>query len=132
LAEEKKPKKAEDVGIIEGTLAALKRGAEGYEDISSGLGLAKNVTLGEREEAAKKLAEAKKAKPEEELPQLTSQDIQRLYEEQGLWAAASNVPKYITESFAQSLPQMATPLGAGAIAGSTLVYMPSKKICILF
>lgn len=117
LLEAQKPKKAEDVGIVEGTIAAFKRGMGDFGDIGSGLSLAKSAALDETDEARRKMLEIKQAQGQQDsLPQITTQDLQKIYEEKGLLSAAANVPKYITENIAQSLPTMATPLGAGQVA----------------
>ena len=72
LAEERKPKKAEDVGILEGTLAAFKRGVSGVGESGSGISLAKSKAFGEMDEARQKMEDIKKAQAEEErLPALT-------------------------------------------------------------
>ena len=112
-------KKPEDVGIISGTGAALKRGLESFQDIYGGYSLAKSKLLGEDQAAAQKMQQAKidAAKPQE-TPGLTFADLERIYAEKGLGSALSQAPKYITEQIAQSAPQMAVPLAVGAGVGA--------------
>jgi len=113
----------EDAGFIERNIAAAKRGVESLGDVAGGLGLAGTAITGTPEETAAKMREIKReqAKPQE-TPGLTAGDIERIYKEKGLGAAASQVPSYITESILGSAPQMAGPLAAGA--GATLVGGP--------
>ena len=111
------PSKAEEVGFIPGSVAALKSGIESFGDVYSGLSLAKEATLGTEAETARKMQAIKAAQQQKpETPQLSAADIERIYKEQGLGAAAAQVPKYISESILQSAPQMAVPLAAGAAA----------------
>ena len=111
------PSKAEEVGFIPGSAAALKGGIESLGDVYSGLSLAKEATLGTEAETARKMQAIKAAQQQKpETPQLSAADIERIYKEQGLGAAAAQVPKYISESILQSAPQMAVPLAAGAAA----------------
>ena len=111
------PSKAEEVGFIPGSAAALKGGIESLGDVYSGLSLAKEATLGTEAETARKMQAIKAAQQQKpETPQLSAADIERIYKEKGLGAAAAQVPKYISESILQSAPQMAVPLAAGAAA----------------
>jgi len=110
-------RKPEDVGILKGTLAAGKRGIESLGDVASGLGLAATSTLGTDADTLKKMQQIKAA---QQVPQVTpgtsAADIERIYEQKGLGAAAAQVPKFITEQIAQSGPQTAIPLAAGMAA----------------
>ena len=115
------PSKPEDVGFLTGSAAALKRGIESLGDVYSGLSLAKEATIGTEAETARKMQAIKVAQQQQpQTPQLSSADIERVYKEQGLGAAAAQVPKYISESILQSAPQMAVPLAAGAAASPFL------------
>ena len=110
-------RKPEDVGILEGTLAAGKRGIASLGDVASGLGLAATSTLGTDADTLQKMQQIKAA---QQVPQVTpgtsAADIERIYEQKGLGAAAAQVPKFITEQIAQSGPQTAIPLAAGMAA----------------
>ena len=113
--------KAEDVGFLTGSAAALKGGIESLGDVYSGLSLAKEATIGTEAETARKMQAIKVAQQQQpQTPQLSAADIERVYKEQGLGAAAAQVPKYISESILQSAPQMAVPLAAGAAASPFL------------
>lgn len=113
------PEKPEDVGFVRGAGAALKRGVESFEDVTGGLGLAKTALTGTEAETAQKMQEIKRAQAKpQETPGLMAADIERLYKEKGLGAAAKEVPSYITQQILQSAPQMAVPLAAGAAAGA--------------
>jgi hypothetical protein len=113
--------KPEDVGILSGTGAAFKRGFESYGDIGSGYGIAGLKIAGRDEELAKRMAEIKAEQEKQvEKPALSFADLERIYKEKGLVSALSNVPKYVAESFAESAPQMAAPLAAGAAASPFL------------
>lgn len=115
------PSKPEDVGFLTGSAAALKGGVESLGDVYSGLSLAKEATLGTEAETARKMQAIKVAQQQQpQTPQLSAADIERVYKEQGLGAAAAQVPKYISESILQSAPQMAVPLAAGAAASPLL------------
>jgi len=109
--------KPEDVGFIERNIGAAKRGVESLGDVAGGLGLAGTALTGTEAETAAKMREIKReqAKPQE-TPGLTAGDIERIYKQKGLGAAAAQVPSYITESILASAPQMAVPLAAGAAA----------------
>ena len=90
-------------------------------DVYSGLSLAKEATIGTEAETARKMQAIKVAQQQQpQTPQLSAADIERVYKEQGLGAAAAQVPKYISESILQSAPQMAVPLAAGAAASPFL------------
>lgn len=115
----KEPQKApEDVGIIEGAGAAIKRGISSLGDVASGLGLAGTSAFGSREDTAAKMAaikaEQEKQQREETKPGMTVEDFQRIASEKGFAAAAAQAPKYIVEQVLQSAPQMAGPLVVGA------------------
>jgi hypothetical protein len=112
-------RRPEDIGFIERNIGAAKRGVEALGDITGGLGLAGTAITGTDAETAAKMREIKReqAKPQE-IPGLTAGDIERIYKQQGLGAAAAQVPSYITEQVLQSAPQMAVPLAAGAAAGA--------------
>ena len=115
------PSKPEDVGFLTGSAAALKGGIESLGDVYSGLSLAKEATIGTEAETARKMQAIKVAQQQQpQTPQLSAADIERVYKEQGLGAAAAQVPKYISESILQSAPQMAVPLAAGAAASPFL------------
>ena len=106
----------EDVGILSGTGAAFVRGLD-FSDIGRGYGIAGLKAFGSDADVAKKMAEAKADRDKVvEKPAMSFADLERIYKEKGLGTALSNVPKYITESFAESAPQMAVPLAAGAAA----------------
>jgi len=112
-------RRPEDFSAVERNIAAGKRGVEALGDITGGLGLAGTAITGTDAETAAKMREIKReqAKPQE-IPGLTAGDIERIYKQQGLGAAAAQVPSYITEQVLQSAPQMAVPLAAGAAAGA--------------
>jgi hypothetical protein len=116
-------RRPEDIGFIERNIGAAKRGVEALGDITGGLGLAGTAITGTDAETAAKMREIKReqAKPQE-TPGLTAGDIERIYKQQGLGAAAAQVPSYITEQVLQSAPQMAGPLAAGA--GATALAAP--------
>jgi hypothetical protein len=113
--------KPEDIGIISGTASALGRGFESFGDVYGGLKLGATHTLGSDEAAAQQMAtmKADKLKPQEK-PAMTWADMERIYADKGLLSAAAELPKYTTESIAQSAPEMVLPLavGAGVTAGS--------------
>ena len=112
-------RKPEDVGFLEGAKGALKRGVESFEDVTGGLGLAKTAITGTETETAQKMTDIKRAQAKPpETPGLAAADIERLYKEKGLGAAAGQVPSYVTQQILQSAPQMAVPLAAGAAAGA--------------
>ena len=116
-------RRPEDFSAIERNIAAGKRGVESLGDITGGLGLAGTAITGTDAETAAKMMEIKReqAKPQE-IPGLTAGDIERIYKQKGLGAAAAQVPSYITEQVLQSAPQMAGPLAAGA--GATALAAP--------
>ena len=115
--------KPEDVGYLEGGKEALIRGAKGYGKSASGTSLAVSSVLGNEEAARKKMTDIKtEQKKVEEKPALTVEDLERIYAERGLGAAAGQVPKYITQQFLQSAPEMAGPLAVGA--GATALAAP--------
>jgi len=116
-------RRPEDIGFIERNIGAAKRGVEALGDITGGLGLAGTAITGTDAETAAKMREIKReqAKPQE-TPGLTAGDIERIYKQQGLGAAAAQVPSFITEQVLQSAPQMAGPLAAGA--GATALAAP--------
>jgi len=112
----KKPgRAAEDVGFLEGTKAAIGRGIGSLGEMASGLGLAKTAITGTEAETKAKMEaiKAEQQKPEA-APGMTVEDFQRIYKDKGLFAAAKEVPKYISEQVVQSAPQMAGPLAVGA------------------
>lgn len=111
------PRKAEDVGFLEGTMAALGRGISSFGDIASGYGVGATAAVGATE-ATRRQMEAIKAesKVPEETPGMTAAEIAKIYREKGLLSAASEVPKYISEQIAQAAPQMAVPLVAAKAA----------------
>lgn len=117
------PQRPEDVGFIERNIGAAKRGVESLGDVASGLGLAGTAITGTEAETAAKMQQIKReqAKPPE-TPGTTVADIERIYKEKGLGAAAAQVPSFITESILSSAPQMAGPLAAGA--GATALAAP--------
>ena len=123
----KPQEKPEDIGILSGTAAALGRGFESFGDVYGGLKLGATHTLGNDEAAAQQMAamKADKLKPQEK-PAMTWADMERIYADKGLLSAAAELPKYATESIAQSAPEMATPLvvGAGVTAASAPVVGP--------
>lgn len=112
-------RKPEDIGYIERNIGAGKGGVESLGDVGAGLSLAGSAMFGTNTETAAKMQQIKKdqSKPQE-TPGLTVADIERIYKQKGLGAAASQVPSYITESILRSAPQMAIPLAAGAVAGT--------------
>jgi hypothetical protein len=108
-------KKPEDVGYLEGAKESFKRGFGGYSKSASGTSLAASSVLGNEEAARKKMADIKtEQKKVEEKPGLTVEDLERIYAEKGLGAAAGQVPKYISQQFLQAAPEMAGPLAVGA------------------
>lgn len=113
------PKKAEDVGIIEGAKTALKRGFESFGDIAAGYGLAGESLFGTeagtraRMEAIKREQE-KEAQEGAKAPMMTVADFERIAAEKGVLEAAKEAPKYILEQLGLSGPQMAVPLAVGA------------------
>ena len=112
-------RRPEDVGFIERNIAAGKRGIESLSDVTGGLNLAGTALTGAPEETAAKMREIKREQAvPQQTPGLTAADIERIYKEKGLGAAAGQVPSYITEQVLQSAPQMAIPLAAGAAAGA--------------
>ena len=127
----KPQQKPEDIGIVSGTAAALGRGFESFGDVYGGLKLGATHTLGSDEDAAQQMAamKADKLKPQEK-PAMTWADMERIYADKGLLSAAAELPKYATESIAQSAPEMATPLavGAGVTAASAPVVGPFAPI----
>jgi Large polyvalent protein associated domain 38 len=117
IAQDPLQRRAQDVGIIEGTLAAGKRGIASLGDVASGLGLAATSTLGSEADTLKKMQQIKAAQQvPQEVPGMSVAELERIYEKQGLSAAVSQVPKFITEQIAQSGPQTAIPLAAGMAA----------------
>lgn len=111
--------KPEDVGFFESIPLSLGRGVKGYSKSASGTSLAASSVLGDEEAARKKMADIKtEQKKVEEKPALTVEDIERIYAERGLGAAAGQVPKYIAQQFFQAAPEMAGPLAVGAGAAA--------------
>jgi hypothetical protein len=107
----------EDIGVIERNIGAAKRGVESLGDVAGGLGLAGTAITGTEAETAAKMREIKREQAiPQQTPGLTAGDIERIYKQKGLGAAAAQVPSYITESILASAPQMAIPLAAGAAA----------------
>jgi hypothetical protein len=113
------PRKAEDVGFIEGTMAALGRGISSFGDIASGYGVGATSAVGATD-ATRRQMEAIKAESQvpDETPGMTAAGIGKLYKEEGLLSAASEVPKYVSEQIMQAAPQMAVPLAAAKVAGA--------------
>jgi hypothetical protein len=113
------PRKAEDVGFLEGSGAALRRGFESFGDIASGYGVGATAAVGATD-ATRRQMEAIKAesKVPEETPGMTAAEIAKIYREKGIFSAASEVPKYISEQILQAAPQMAVPLAAAGAAGA--------------
>jgi len=111
--------RAEDVGFIPGSVAAVKRGVESLSDVGSGLSLAGTALTGTEAETRAKMQaiKANQAIPET-TPGMTAEGIQKLYQEKGLGSAIAQVPKYISENILQSAPQMAIPLAAGSAAAA--------------
>jgi len=117
IAQDPSQRRAQDIGIIEGTLAAGKRGIASLGDVASGLGLAATSTLGTDANTLKKMQQIKAAQQvPQEVPGMSVAELERIYEKQGLGAAVAQVPKFITEQIAQSGPQTAIPLAAGVAA----------------
>lgn len=113
------PRKAEDVGFLEGTMAALGRGISSFGDIASGYGVGATSAVGATD-ATRRQMEAIKAESQvpDETPGMTAAGIGKLYKEEGLLSAASEVPKYVSEQIMQAAPQMAVPLAAAKVAGA--------------
>jgi hypothetical protein len=113
-------RRPEDVSALERNIAAGKRGIESLGDVTGGLGLVGTALTGTDAETAAKMRQIKREQAvPQETPGLTATDIERIYKQKGLGAAAAQVPSYITEQILQSAPQMAGPLAAGA-AGTAL------------
>lgn len=111
------------LGAGERIAAATKKGFESFGEMVGGLGLAKEKLTGDTEAAKARMEGIKAQKRLEELQgskTLSSEDIGRIYDKEGLLAAAGKVPSYIAEQFLQSAPQMATPLAVGAAASPFL------------
>ncbi|MFN9958878.1 MAG: hypothetical protein ACK55I_37785, partial [bacterium] len=105
----------EDVGILTGAGAALKRGFESFGDIASGFGLAGAKLFGTDEEARQKMEEIKKEQAvAPETPMMSVADFERIASEKGVLEAAKEAPKYILEQLGLSAPQMAVPIAVGA------------------
>jgi hypothetical protein len=110
-------RRPEDVSALERNIGAGKRGFESLGDVTGGIGLASTAITGTEAETAAKMREIKRQQAQpQETPGLTAGDIERIYKEKGLGAAAAQVPSFITESILASAPQMAIPLAAGAAA----------------
>jgi Large polyvalent protein associated domain 38 len=113
------PQKPEDVGIIGGGIAALKRGVESFGDIGAGYGLAGSHLFGNEADTAARMQAMKDEQEKGQVnPALSFADLQRIYKEQGIGAALGQVPKYAVEQFAESAPQMAVPLAVGEAAAA--------------
>jgi hypothetical protein len=112
-------RKSEDVGTIEGAMAAIPRGFESLEDIGSGFGVGASKLFGTSEETAAKMQAIKEKQAKvDETPATSFADLERIYQEKGLLPALGEVPKYIAEQTIQSAPQMAGPLAVGAGVGA--------------
>ena len=112
-------RRPEDIGIVEGAGAALKRGIESYGEVGSGLGLAGLAATGQKEAAAKKMQEIKaESKIPQETPGMTWADFERIASEKGVAQALKEAPKYIVEQVLSNAPQMAGPLAVGAGVGA--------------
>lgn len=111
--------KPEDVGILAGTAAAAKRGVEQFGDIASGLGLAASKKFGTEEETRQRMQQIREEqRAPQATPGLSVADLERIYKERGLFAAAAETPKFITEQVAQMVPTSAAPLAVGAGVGA--------------
>ena len=112
-------RKSEDVGTIEGAMAAIPRGFESLEDIGSGFGVGASKLFGTPEETAAKMQAIKEKQAKvDETPATSFADLERIYQEKGLLPALGEVPKYIAEQTIQNAPQMAGPLAVGAGVGA--------------
>ena len=112
-------RKSEDVGTIEGAMAAIPRGFESLEDIGSGFGVGASKLFGTPEETAAKMQAIKEKQAKvDETPATSFADLERIYQEKGLLPALGEVPKYIAEQTIQNFPQAAGPLAVGAGVGA--------------
>jgi hypothetical protein len=126
-SEASKDVRPEDVGILTGAGAALKRGFESFGDIASGFGLAGAKLFGTDEEARQKMEEIKKEQAvAPETPMMTVADFERIASEKGVLEAAKEAPKYILEQLGLSAPQMAVPIAVGA--GATALAAPTGPL----
>jgi len=111
----------EDVGIIEGTIEALKQGIANLGDIKQGY----ELVLADGDEAkAEQMAIIKAQAASDEaskLPTLTASDIQRIAEESGYIPAGAQIPKFMAQQIALAGPQMVGPIlaamGTAAVTG---------------
>ena len=115
FAQQVPARKSEDVGTLEGIMAAPRKGIESLGDIASGYGVGASKLFGTPEETAAKMQaiKAHQAEPEE-IPSTTFADLERIYKDKGILPALGEVPKYIAEQTIQNAPQMAGPLAVGA------------------
>jgi hypothetical protein len=115
------PRTVEDTTFFERIKESYKRGEESFEDIGAGYNLAYESLTGDDEEANRLMAAMKAEEKLARVPTLTARDIQKTFNESGLWPAGKKVPSFMIEKIIESGPQMIVPMlvtGAATVAAA--------------
>ena len=118
------PRTVEDTTFFERIKESYKRGEESFEDIGVGYNLAYESLTGDDEEANRLMAAMKAEEKLARVPTLTARDIQKTFNESGLWPAGKKVPSFMIEKIIESGPQMIVPMlvtGAATVAATPFV-----------
>jgi hypothetical protein len=99
--------------------AALRRSGEGFKQTLQGIGLGTSAALdGEDTQAKMDALKAAQAKEGPGPKSMSVQDIQDIYNKEGVWAAAKELPGFAGEKILESSASTAAPLAVGMAAGA--------------
>jgi muramidase (phage lysozyme) len=99
--------------------AALRRSGEGFKQTLQGIGLGTSAALdGEDTQAKMDALKAAQAKEGPGPKSMSVQDIQDIYNKEGAWAAAKELPGFAGEKILESSASTAAPLAVGMAAGA--------------
>ena len=112
------PRTVEDTTFFERIKESGTRGIESFEDIGAGYNLAYESLTGDDEEANRLMVAMKAERELARVPTLTARDIQKTFNESGLWPAGAKVPSFMIEKILESGPQMIVPM---LVTGATTV-----------
>ena len=112
------PRTVEDTTFFERIKESGSQAAESIEDVGAGYKLAYESLTGDDEEANRLMIAMKAEEELARVPTLTARDIQKTFNESGLWPAGAKVPSFMIEQIIKSGPQMIIPM---LVTGATTV-----------